>query len=1287
MSKRKSHEIVLFIIFTILINYAGKAFAEHYSLPVWMDSFGTVLAAYVCDPFCGAVVGIASNVMYGFKDPLALAYGLTSITIGFSVGISAKKKLFESLFGTLTASVIVTMFSVMISTPINLITNGGMVGNMWGNGVVSYLLETGMNPVMATIIGEFYVDFLDKVITMLFLFALIRVVRFCREKRKVINSALLLIVAGTLLLRGNRALASDNDINNNNIQVIYSSENGLPCGEANDVIQTNDGILWIGTYAGLYRYNGNEFRLMNEYASVRNVNCLFVDAEGRLWIGTNDNGLSIAIHEKISNVVDMKSGLPANSVRSITMSANGNYYIGTTSSMIILSLKGGMNIIAELPQIVYAHRSAASPDGKVAAVTNDGGLYLIDGETVIAAKRLEEKQEIYSSVAFDEDGVLYVGTTSNRVICYDVTSGEFRDKEIIECRELNNINKIHFAENGAMYVCSDSGVGYLDEERVFHVINMGEFNNSIDNMTVDYQGNLWFSSSRLGLLKMSRSPFTDVYRLAGMKGSVVNAVTKWKGYLYVGTDNGLDVIDPQTDKELVNELTNTLNDVRIRCLRVDSKDRLWICTYGKGLFCVAPNGEYQVFDGTADFGNWARVAIELSDGTVAASCDVGLGIFKNNKLKKVIPYENEIGKAMILCLAQLPDGKLLCGTDGDGIAIVKDGVVIGRYSRGEGLSSDVVLRITEDPVDKGAYIVTSNGLCYLDAQGQISILSNFPYYNNYDVWAMEDGQLFVLSSAGIYVTTHEEIFSGKERPEYELLDAKRGLGAALTANSWDYLEEDGELYLSCDNGVFSFNIHDYGAARRSYRMMVSAIFLDGVSQELERGETFHVGREVAKIEIHPEVINYAADDPTVMYYLEGFDTVPNFVQQSGLSSIVYTNIPSGEYKFHLGILDSKNEKMIEESVFHLVKENEIYDTRWFRLYMLIVAMLAVAWLTWFIARTQIQRTINFQKKELDFQKKELEMVHNQLKMGNETILAIAKTVDAKDENTSQHSQRVSDYSVLIAEALGFTKEECENIRKAALLHDIGKIGIPDRVLNKAGKLDDKEYEIMKSHVTKGAEILKDFTLVEHAIEGTKYHHERFDGKGYPQGLKGEKIPLYGRIICVADAFDAMTANRVYRTKRSFDYVLGELKKGRGTQFDPKLIDILFGLIRTGKIDVDALYGMHVDAVAMLDGVIAEIEGQEEAEANDQDLKEKEKAEADDQDLKEQKKAEADDRDLKEQKKAEADDQDLKEKEKEKAETNDQDLKEQKKAEADDRDLKEQEETKAQEDGNKGGDIQ
>ena len=232
--------------------------------------------------------------------------------------------------------------------------------------------------------------------------------------------------------------------------------------------------------------------------------------------------------------------------------------------------------------------------------------------------------------------------------------------------------------------------------------------------------------------------------------------------------------------------------------------------------------------------------------------------------------------------------------------------------------------------------------------------------------------------------------------------------------------------------------------------------------------------------------------------------------------------------------------------------------------MVAVFAIAVAYLTWLIFRTQVQRVLSLQKKEL-------ELAKTQLELGNETVLTIARTVDAKDVNTSQHSARVAEYSVLIGKELGFDDTQCEQLKKAALLHDIGKIGIPDRILNKPDRLTDDEYAVMKSHVVKGGEILKSFTLIEHVEDGALYHHERYDGKGYVHGLKGEEIPLNARIIGIADAFDAMTANRVYRKQLDMNHVIEEIRKGRGTQFDPKLVDILLELIDVGRIDVESMY--------------------------------------------------------------------------------------------------------------------
>lgn len=175
-------------------------------------------------------------------------------------------------------------------------------------------------------------------------------------------------------------------------------------------------------------------------------------------------------------------------------------------------------------------------------------------------------------------------------------------------------------------------------------------------------------------------------------------------------------------------------------------------------------------------------------------------------------------------------------------------------------------------------------------------------------------------------------------------------------------------------------------------------------------------------------------------------------------------------------------------------------------------------------------------------------------------------IDAKDSTTNGHSMRVAKYARKIAERLGFSKEECDRIYYIGLMHDCGKIGIPDAILNKPDKLTEEEYEIIKTHTLQGNRILQNFTSIEGIREGALYHHERFDGKGYPNGLKGEEIPLIARIICVADSFDVMNSERCYQQKMTKEDILEQLKSNRGAQFDPKLVDCLLAMLLDGTIE-------------------------------------------------------------------------------------------------------------------------
>ncbi len=178
----------------------------------------------------------------------------------------------------------------------------------------------------------------------------------------------------------------------------------------------------------------------------------------------------------------------------------------------------------------------------------------------------------------------------------------------------------------------------------------------------------------------------------------------------------------------------------------------------------------------------------------------------------------------------------------------------------------------------------------------------------------------------------------------------------------------------------------------------------------------------------------------------------------------------------------------------------------------------------------------------------------------ESLDVFSSFVDAKDPYTKGHSSRVAKYSKLIAQKLGFSAERCKQVYYVALLHDIGKCYVPDEILKKPSRLTNEEFDIIKTHTTHGAEMVENFSSIADIRDGALYHHERYDGKGYPTGCAGEEIPLIGRIICVADAYDAMNSNRVYRNKLTSDVIISELKSNSGTQFDPEIVNAFLSVL-------------------------------------------------------------------------------------------------------------------------------
>jgi len=183
-----------------------------------------------------------------------------------------------------------------------------------------------------------------------------------------------------------------------------------------------------------------------------------------------------------------------------------------------------------------------------------------------------------------------------------------------------------------------------------------------------------------------------------------------------------------------------------------------------------------------------------------------------------------------------------------------------------------------------------------------------------------------------------------------------------------------------------------------------------------------------------------------------------------------------------------------------------------------------------------------------------------------TLYALVDTIEARDPYTRQHSARVSGYATLMAESMGCSQEEIEKLNISGNLHDIGKIGVPDSILLKKGKLNFEEYEVIKTHPTIGANIISRFGMWTDEQFIIKHHHERFDGTGYPEGLKGNDIPFLSRILSIADAFDALTSDRSYRKRMSDEMAVSIIKANKWEQFDPKIVNIFLALYKQGKLN-------------------------------------------------------------------------------------------------------------------------
>jgi len=940
--------------------------------------------------------------------------------------------------------------------------------------------------------------------------------------------------------------------------VLYDNKSGLPTSDANAIAQTEEGFIWIGSYSGLIRYDGNTFVNLSTDAGISSVVSLFVDSSNRLWIGTNDSGISV-MHRGQFRRFNRNEGLKSLSVRTICEDKDGNIIVGTTEGIYYIDKH---MVLHQLEGKDIADKSirCLKPcgDGTIYGITLDGCVFTLKDREL--ADFYEEKDlsgiKEARSVLPDADnpGYLYIGDSASTIYYGSFIDGKFSLSRRFLTGALTCINSI---ENyyGYMWACTDKGIGYFSDYE-FTPIEDVPMTNSVETMLMDHNNNIWFASSQQGVMKIVPNQFTDIFNKYKIPEGVVYSTCVQGDSLYVGTKNeGLIVIKggkvlkelPVRDGDDDKDLIEMLSDAKIRSINTDSKGNIWFSTFSDyGLICYKDGRITKIRSAEGLPSDRVRTVFERPDGALMVCCTGGLAIVQDGKVTKVYDEKDGITNTEILTASMMENGEMVLGTDGGGIYVITaNGVQSVNVSHG--LSSDVVMRVKKDLKRNIMWVVTSNSIGYLNADYDVTTIRNFPYLNNFDFYQNSKDEMWVLSSNGVYVANTEDILKeGQFR--YLYYGIHNGLPGISTSNSYSELTSDGYLYMSCTSGITRVNIEKSVENINEFKASVPFIEADGVMIYPNEDGSFTINASTHKLTVYCYVFNYSLINPDVTYQLVGFDQTSVTVARSNLQPVDYTNLKGGKYSFKMVISDSHTGKTHEVSV-PIVKQQLLHEHLWFNLVILAV----LGGVLYVIVKIYIDRRT----------KKLIAKNNEQKKLIREVVEAFARVIDMKDKYTRGHSIRVAHYTAMLAKEMGRDEDTCEKYYNIALLHDIGKIGIPEEVLNKPGKLNDEEFATIKSHSALGFDTLKDISIMPELAIGAGAHHERPDGKGYPRGLKHEEIPDVARIIAVADTFDAMYSNRPYRNRMPFSKVYNIITEVSGTQLDSEVVNAFVRLVEKG----------------------------------------------------------------------------------------------------------------------------
>ena len=1000
------------------------------------------------------------------------------------------------------------------------------------------------------------------------------------KKRCLLVTLTCLILLSAVPAFGTEAQAASYMSNKTEIPV------DLEVSGAEAICQTEDGYVWIAQYSGLTRYDSKEFVTYKSFEfdgqeySVINVRALA--AEGStLYIGTSEHIYVYKDYHFEPLLMDpgVVTGIVLDEERDLL-------YISTQNNgAIIYDIAKGTKTAIPGSDGKYVRDIALDLERDNCYYQVAEGVYDKNGNEVFMNSRLLE--------TYSYDTTLFMAEDSGIIHRYDMESGKMLDDFTIP----DQVNRMLYSEEDRLLfvACEKDGIYCVDfstSEPTVALAGDLESKSQLVDLMIDYEGNLWVASHYIGASGVSiitRNALSELLYDDPIWQSLneppafdrnVYAVERYGDILYIVAariyryDLKQNMILP--DNAIMQRIdayaaaktqegraqgdsnfafTYAPKDVEI------FRDKIYFAVSGIGLVEYDPNSEAVVIydqnyiidhhgklvgDPALETTNTVRSLRSFDDylalgytrglmrfdGTEFSVMNLSTNVLYINKTKDgQLLYDRTQGLFVVdddfSAVEEIPTEK---GVTGNRLKFLVDGDLIyytlnSRLFRldtvnGNGISEEVTI-----PYIKGS-IVELSKIRFGDKDGD-------PEY-----------KYVIGSQTQLYIA---DSLDGDRLTDYDSFDATNGLHPIIANTSGYYDESEQKYYLQSTNGVFVYDFNKTRDIPPPVKIVVSSVDLDG---EHSYGDRISIGKDVYRVAFNLSILGCRPNNGYTIYYkLDGIDEDYTVAADDNRSAY-YTNLAGGSYVFHVYVTDEYGQASNEIQV-HLEKEKKVNEQWWFWAILAVIAAGAVFFIAAMFVRIKTRQSL---KRQLEYKN-----------ITVESIQAIARTIDAKDEYTNGHSIRVGAYSKIIAENLGMSSDEVDNIYYIALLHDIGKIAIPDSILNKPGRLTDEEFAVMKSHTTRGAAILKGISTIPQIIEGAKSHHEKYDGSGYPEGLKGEDIPFVARIICCADCFDAMASKRVYKAPFSLEVITNEFERCAGTQFDPQISRVVVDLITAGKL--------------------------------------------------------------------------------------------------------------------------